>query len=287
MLEGITVGHLVQAPCSSTVTLEHMAPDCAQMFLEYFHWGRFHNLSKQPVPVLSHLHSIIRHIQVELPVHHLLPIASGPIPWHHWEEPGSILLAPSFRYWQTLMRFTLSVISFWGWTSPVSLWERCFSLLIIFVALHWTCSVSSLSLLSWGAQNWTQHSRCGLTRSEWRGRITSLELLATLFLMNPRTPLAFLATRKYCWLMDSLLFTRTPRSYSTELLSSRSAPASAGDWGYSSPGKCRTLHLLLLNFRKFFSVHLFNLHLAILKRAKLRMCKGLYGGCAYWCKIIL
>jgi len=40
--------------------------------------------------------------------------------------------------------------------------------------------------LNWGAQNWTQYSRRGLSRAEWRGRRTSLELLATLFLMHPR-----------------------------------------------------------------------------------------------------
>ncbi|PKU41437.1 dystrophin isoform x3 [Limosa lapponica baueri] len=39
---------------------------------------------------------------------------------------------------------------------------------------------SSLSFLKWGAQNWTQYSRWGLTRAEKKGRITSLELLVTL-----------------------------------------------------------------------------------------------------------
>jgi len=42
--------------------------------------------------------------------------------------------------------------------------------------------------------------------------------------MHPRIPLAFLATRAHYWLMVNLSFTRTPRSLSTELLSSRSAP---------------------------------------------------------------
>ena len=34
------------------------------------------------------------------------------------------------------------------------------------------------------AQNWTQYSRCGLTSAEYRGTITSLLLLATLFLSD-------------------------------------------------------------------------------------------------------
>jgi len=61
----------------------------------------------------------------------------------------------------------------------------------------------------------------------WKQR-TSLNLLATLFLMHPRMPLAFLATRAHCWLMVNLSSTRTPRSLSAELLSSRSAPACTG-----------------------------------------------------------
>jgi len=49
------------------------------------------------------------------------------------------------------------------------------------------------------------------------GRITSLNLPATLFAMHPGIPLAFLATRAHRWLMDNLLSTRTPRSFSTQL----------------------------------------------------------------------
>ena len=43
--------------------------------------------------------------------------------------------------------------------------------------------------------------------------------------MHPRIPLAFLAARAHCWLMVNLSSTSTPRSLSTELLSSRSAPS--------------------------------------------------------------
>lgn len=70
----------------------------------------------------------------------------------------------------------------------------------------------------WGAQNWTQHPRYGLTRAE-RDRIASLDLLSMLFLMLPRTPLSFLAPRTQCQLMDSLVSSRTSMSFSTELLS--------------------------------------------------------------------
>ncbi|GAB0193852.1 mitochondrial enolase superfamily member 1 [Grus japonensis] len=47
----------------------------------------------------------------------------------------------------------------------------------------------SMSLLYWGAQNWTQLSRCGLTSAEQMERITSLNLLAMLCLIQPRIPL--------------------------------------------------------------------------------------------------
>jgi len=43
--------------------------------------------------------------------------------------------------------------------------------------------------------------------------ITSLFLLATLFLIQARMPLAFLATWAHCWLMFSQLSTNTPRSW--------------------------------------------------------------------------
>jgi len=56
--------------------------------------------------------------------------------------------------------------------------------LMILVALHWTLCRSSLSFVNWGAQNWTQNSSYGLSRTKQRGRITSLRLLATLFLMH-------------------------------------------------------------------------------------------------------
>ena len=50
--------------------------------------------------------------------------------------------------------------------------------------------------------------------------IISFALLATFFLMYPRMPLAFLATRAHCWLMVHLLSTRTSKSLPEELLSS-------------------------------------------------------------------
>jgi len=55
-------------------------------------------------------------------------------------------------------------------------------------------------------------------------RIISLDLLATVFLMHPRTPLVFLSTTSVYWLMDNLLSTSLPNSFYAELLASRSTP---------------------------------------------------------------
>ncbi|KAK4830838.1 hypothetical protein QYF61_013767 [Mycteria americana] len=56
------------------------------------------------------------------------------------------------------------------------------------------------------------------------GTITSLVLLATLFLIQARMPLAFLATWAHCHLIFSQLSTSTPRSFSAGQLSSHSSP---------------------------------------------------------------
>ena len=55
--------------------------------------------------------------------------------------------------------------------------------------------------------------RLGLTSAKYRGTITSLLLLATLFLIEARMPLAFLATWTHCWLMFSRRSTSTPRFF--------------------------------------------------------------------------
>ncbi|KAK4815747.1 LOW QUALITY PROTEIN: hypothetical protein QYF61_006785 [Mycteria americana] len=47
--------------------------------------------------------------------------------------------------------------------------------------------------------------------AEYRGTITSLVLLATLFLIQARMPLAFLAAWAHCWLIFRQLSTNTPR----------------------------------------------------------------------------
>lgn len=56
------------------------------------------------------------------------------------------------------------------------------------MALCWSVSSGSTSLLQWGVQSWTRHSRCSLTSAEQRQRTMSLHLLAVVFLMHSGRP---------------------------------------------------------------------------------------------------
>lgn len=69
-----------------------------------------------------------------------------------------------------------------------------------------------------------------------RGIITPLDLLAILYLMQPNIPLVLSATRAHCWLMFTLLSTRTLRPLSAEIFSSRVPSAWISAWDYSFPG---------------------------------------------------
>lgn len=85
--------------------------------------------------------------------------------------------------------------------------------------------LQGLDVLQWGAQNWKQHLRYKLIRNEYRGMITSLVLLATLFMVHIRMPLMILATCAYCWLVLKQIFTKSSRSLSFVHLFSHTAPS--------------------------------------------------------------
>jgi len=65
--------------------------------------------------------------------------------------------------------------------------------------------------------------------------------------------MGLLATKAHCWLTAHLLSTRTPRSFSEELLSSISVPNLYWCMQLFLP-TCRTLHLPLLNLIRFLFV---------------------------------
>ena len=66
----------------------HLGPvvqEHVQMAFEYLQGGRLHNLSGQPVPVLSNPHSkkVFPDVQTGPPVFQFVPIASGPVSGHY------------------------------------------------------------------------------------------------------------------------------------------------------------------------------------------------------------
>lgn len=69
-----------------------------------------------------------------------------------------------------------------------------------------------------------------------RGRITSCDLVVLFFLMRPRRLLATFATTVHCWLIVSLLSTRTPNPPLPSCLPACWPLAFAVVWHYSSLG---------------------------------------------------
>lgn len=69
------------------------------------------------------------------------------------------------------------------------------------MAFHWTYSSKSTPFLSWRAQNWTKHSRCGLTSAEGKAHLPQPVGNA---LMQPRNLLALFATKLHYWLVFNL-----------------------------------------------------------------------------------
>jgi len=65
--------------------LQQAAQDLVQTGLEYLQRRRIHNLPGQPVPGLRHpqREEVLPHVQTELPVLQLVPIAPCPVTGHH------------------------------------------------------------------------------------------------------------------------------------------------------------------------------------------------------------
>ena len=122
MLEGASGGHLVQPPCSSKATYSLLAQNHVQTAFEHLQGWRLDNLPGQPVPVLSHSHckKVFPDVQREPPVFQVVPIASGPVAGHHWEEPGSVFFAPSWQVFISIDEIPLSLF-FPRLNSPSSL----------------------------------------------------------------------------------------------------------------------------------------------------------------------
>ena len=89
----------------------------------------------------------------------------------------------------------------------------------------------------------TQCSRCGVSSAEYRGSITALVLLATLFLVPDRMILAFLAAPAHLWLMLNHLSICTPGVLSHQA----SFQACSVVWGCCDPSAELALLLVELH----------------------------------------
>jgi len=83
-----------------------------------------------------------------------------------------------------------------------------------------------------------------LTCAQQRGSITSLSLLAALFLMQPRMLLAVFAPKAHCWLTFSWVLTRIHRSFSGSYFLDGWPPVGVAAQGFSSTGTGLGISLL-------------------------------------------
>jgi len=99
------------------------------------------------------------------------------------------------------------------------------------------------------------HNTSDGTSQGWSRKVNPLSLSAAIpLLMQPRILLAFWSEVTHCWFMSSLSLTRTPKSFSTGLLSRNSSPSLYTYLGLPWHN-CNTLHYALLNSIWFTWTH--------------------------------
>jgi len=155
---------------------------------------------------------------------------------------------------RALTSLTLSVCRYRAWASTTYLCSLFYCLTTLIVknsaCLHrggvpslgsflWPSSgyaPTGPCLSYWGLHIWTPYSRWGLTSAEQKGRITSLHLLATLLLMQPRIQLAFWPVTTHYWLMSSLPSTSPLSPFQQGYVLCFHPPACADSGGCHDPG---------------------------------------------------
>lgn len=86
-------------------------------------------------------------------------------------------------------------------------------------------------LLNWRSQNWSPD----LASSEPWGKVTSLDLLAALHLMQSGLPPAFFATRTHYWLTFNLVTPESRDLFLQSCIPVDKLPVYIGAWGCSFP----------------------------------------------------
>lgn len=122
------------------------------MAFEYLQEWKLHNFPWQPVPVLSPPWNgkVFPDVQREQSASQFVPFASGPVTGHHWEVLAPSSLHPCIRCLYTWVRHSLCLL-FSKLNRPSSLsfssYHTCSSPFIIFMALCWSLSSMSMSLI--------------------------------------------------------------------------------------------------------------------------------------------
>lgn len=161
-------------------------------------------------------------------MYQLLPIASHPIATHLWEEFGSIVavssdqVAVESHISPSLPSIVISASSLRSHSpAPPNHLD----------GLRWAHPWMSTPFFWWDAQIWRHLSRCSFISVHQRGHIPRLDVLAVLWLIQPRLP--FLTARSHgCSVLHSLV-----SSNSADLpLASRDPKKSVGDSTFSTVG---------------------------------------------------
>jgi len=88
----------------------------------------------------------------------------------------------------------------------------------------------------WGAQNWTQHFRCGLTSAEEGGRIPSLHLLGSTPHSATQATISLLCGKAILLAHVQLGPPGPPGPFLPNSFPARQTPACTDSCGCSSPG---------------------------------------------------
>lgn len=137
-LEWTSGNYLVRPPCSKESQLEKVSQDYVQSSSEYLQDWKLHNISGQFVPafddcILICIHCLFSHWALLRRVCSLSLHSSGI--YRHCSDITELSLLHAE---QSQLSQLLSV--------------RCSKPLIIFVALHWACSRTPMSVFYWHAQ---------------------------------------------------------------------------------------------------------------------------------------